>query len=103
MEINVGDSVVVKSGILDPDFGTDISRWQGRIEEIDNGETVFIRWDSITLREMGLDVAIRCENENLDWEVMTLDMTEIEEATARDSKADVVRTANQLKAEMNSE
>lgn len=100
MEINVGDSVGVKSGILDPDFGTDISGWQGRIEEIDDGETVFIRWDSITLREMGLDVAIQCENENLDWEVMTLDMTEIEEATARDSKADVVRTANQLKTEM---
>jgi hypothetical protein len=52
---------------------------------------------------MGLNVVIRCENENLDWEVMTLDIAEIEEATARDSKADVVRTANQLKVKVNRE
>jgi hypothetical protein len=39
---------------------------------------------------MGMDIIIRCENENLDWEVMTLDMDEIEVSTARDSEADVV-------------
>ena len=100
MELHFGESVVVKSGIHDPDFGNDISGWQGRIESTDNGETVFIRWDSITLREMGLGSAIRCENENLDWEVMTLGVSEIEKATARDSEADVIRTANQLKAKM---
>jgi hypothetical protein len=100
MALHVGDSVIVKSGVLDPDFGIDISGWQGRIEEVDDGETVFIRWDSITLREMRLDMIIRCENENLDWEVMTLDMDEIEVTTARDSEADVSRTASQLKVEM---
>jgi len=100
MALHVGDSVIVKSGVLDPDFGIDISGWQGRIEEVDDGETVFIRWDSITLREMRLDMIIRCENENLDWEVMTLDMDEIEVTTAKDSEADVSRTASQLKVEM---
>jgi hypothetical protein len=49
---------------------------------------------------MGLGLAIKCENENLDWEVMTLDFSEIEKATARDSEADVINTANQLKAQM---
>lgn len=68
--LHVRDSVVVKSGILDPDFEIDISGWQGRIEEVDD-DTVFIRWDSITLRGMRLDMIIRCENENLDWEVIT--------------------------------
>jgi len=100
MALHAGDSVVVKSGVLDPDFGIDISGWQGRIEEVDDGETVFIRWDSITLREMRLDIIIRCENENLDWEVMTLDVDEIEVTTARDSKEEVSRTASQLKVEM---
>ena len=85
MALHAGDSVVVKSGVLDPDFGIDISGWQGRIEEVDDGETVFIRWDSITLREMRLDIIIRCENENLDWKVMTLDVDEIAVTTARDS------------------
>jgi hypothetical protein len=100
MALHIGNSVVVKSGVLDPDFGIDIGGWQGRIEEVDDGETVFIRWDSITLREMRLDLIIRCENENLDWEVMTLDMDEIEVTTARDSEADVSHTASQLKVEM---
>ncbi len=102
MALHVGESVVVKSGVLDPDFRIDISGWQGRIKEVDDDdeETVFIRWDSFTLREMGLDLIVRCENENLDWEVMTLDMDEIEVTTARDSEADVSRIASQLKVEM---
>ena len=100
MALPVGDSVVVKSGVFDPDFEIDISGWQGRIEEVDDGETVFIRWDSITLREMRLDTIIRCENENLDWEVMTLDVDEIEVTTARDTEGDVSRTASHLKVEM---
>ena len=101
MVLYVGDSVVVKSGVLDPDFKIDISGWQGRIEEIDDDEeTIFIRWDSITLQKMRLGLIIQCENENLDWEVMTLNMDEIEVAMDRDSKADVLRIASQLKVEM---
>ena len=96
MALHVGESVVVKSGILDPDFGIDISGWQGRIEEVDDGDTVFIRWDSITLRGLRMDMIIRCENENLDWQVMTLDKDEIELSTARDSEADVDRVASKL-------
>ena len=101
MALYVGGSVVVKSGVLDPDFKIDISGWQGRIEEVDDEEeTVFIRWDSITLQEMRLNLIIRCENENLDWEVMTLNMDEIEIAMDRDSEADVSRIASHLKVEM---
>ena len=99
MTLQVGNSIIVKSGILDPDFRIDISGWQGRIEEVDD-ETVFIRWDSITLGEMRLDLIIRCENEDLDWEVMTLDKAEIEVSTARDPETDVARIASQLKVEM---
>jgi len=32
----VGDSVRVKNGTTDPDFGIDIGGWQGQISEIDN-------------------------------------------------------------------
>ena len=100
MELRVGDSVAVKSGVLDPDLGTDIGGWQGRIEEIDDGRTVFIRWDSITLQHMGLDLVIRCENENFDWGVMTLNTKDIEPTTARDSEPDVDRIVFQLRMEM---
>jgi hypothetical protein len=30
-----------------------------------------------------MDTIIRCENENLDWEVMTLDMDDIEVSTKK--------------------
>ena len=100
MEQQIGDSVVVKSGIMDPDFGIDISGWQGRIEEIDEGQTIFIRWDSITLRGMRSELIIRCENENLDWEVMTLNKDNIEVAEQRDAVADVLNVASQRRAEI---
>ena len=76
MRIDIGDSVVVKSGVIDPDLDSNIGGWQGRIIEADDGDSVFIRWDSITLQKMGLDLTIQCENENLNWEFMTLDMAE---------------------------
>jgi len=96
MAFHVGESVVVKTGALDPDFRIDISGWQGRIEEVDD-ETVFIRWDGITLMEMRLDLIIRCENENLDWEIITPETDEIEVTAPRDSEVDVAHIASQTK------
>jgi hypothetical protein len=96
VELNIGDSVVVKSGVLDPDFEIDIGGWQGRIEEIDD-KTAFIRWDSITLQKMPFGIIIRCENENLDWALMTLNIDEISITTARDSESDVSHTADQIR------
>jgi len=100
MKLQVGSPVVVKSDTVDPDFDIDIGGWQGRVMEIDYGGTALIRWDSITLRAMSKYLLIRCENENLDWEWMTLNVTDFEHATARDSEADVSRIAKQLKLEI---
>lgn len=100
MKLDVGDSVVVKSGAVDPDLIVDIAGWQGRIVQVDYGGTVLIRWDSITLRRMSKKLVVRCENENLDWEVMTLNMIDIDKTLARDSDADVSRVANQLRVEL---
>ena len=99
MKLKIGDSVAVKAGAVDPDFGTDIGGWQGRIEELDD-ETVFIRWDSITLKKMNIDIIIRCENENFDWEVMTLNIDEVKKATHRDTEADVSLTADRLRVKI---
>ncbi|PXF59365.1 MAG: hypothetical protein C4B58_03375 [Deltaproteobacteria bacterium] len=55
IEFSIDDSVVVKEGTLDPDYGDDISGWQGRIYEIDDNfddSLIRIKWDSITLRNM---------------------------------------------------
>ena len=99
MTFKVGESVVVKPNVADPDFGTDIGGWQGRVKEVDD-DTVFIAWDSITLRKMGIELVIRCENENFDWEVMTLNKKDIEKTTGRDSERDVAAIAHDLRMEI---
>jgi len=44
----IGESVVVKPGVTDPDTGHDIGGWQGRISAIlDEGEILTIQWDSL--------------------------------------------------------
>jgi len=49
----VGESVVVKPGVSDPDTGGDIGGWQGRISAIfDAEETLTIQWDSLTLKSI---------------------------------------------------
>jgi len=100
MEFEIGESVTVKSGVTDPDFGFDISGWQGRVIEVDDTGTVFIRWDSLTLNQMGLDLAVRCEEENLDWEVMILSVQEVEKASMRDTQIDVDRVASSIQVKM---
>ena len=47
-----------------------------------------------------MDIIIRCENENLDWQVMILDKDDIEVSTTRDSETDVDRIVSRLKMEM---
>ncbi len=101
MKLQTGDSVVVKPGTEDPDMGFDIGGWQGRVEEIFFGEgTVLIRWDSITLFGMGDELIIQSENENLDWEMMTLDISEVEKSVSRDTVVDTKKAARALQSKI---
>jgi hypothetical protein len=88
----IGDSVVVKAGVTDPDFGTDLGGWQGRITEIHHskqeGELVTITWDSVTLNAMPGSLIERCEEQGLSWTDFGLLASEVERATPRDSEQD---------------
>ncbi|MGH9769776.1 MAG: calcium-binding protein [Blastocatellia bacterium] len=98
-DLKVGDSVVVKPGVKDPDTGGDIGGWQGRIFDPgeDNDETVVgIAWDSITLKNMPFSAIEYSEDEGLDWRVMYLDISGIEPAKARDSERDVERALAEI-------
>ncbi len=96
--LRIGDSVIVKSGVTDPDTDLDISSWQGRVAAIYTEATtqVEIHWDSITLKNMPESVIAFCEEHGLDWAVMGLEADEVARARARDTEADVVR----IKAEL---
>jgi hypothetical protein len=97
--LEIGGGVIVKKGVLDPDFDADLSGLQGRltsIEEVENEEFVDIEWDSISLRSMSPDMIIKCEEEGLDWRQMRLYIHEIEPANLRDTSADVKAVVNEL-------
>lgn len=96
----VGESVAVKPGVQDPDYGDDMSGWQGRVIEIEEHPPeppiVTVRWDSLTLHNMPRTSIERAEKEGLDWSEMNLYSTELEEATSRDSLEDVAAAAREI-------
>ena len=48
--------MVVRQGTADPEFGIDLSGWQGKVLDIQTSDdgvaTVHIEWDSIALKNM---------------------------------------------------
>lgn len=97
----LGDSVMVKAGITDPNLDTDLGGWQGRISGIDadkRGELFSIRWDSITLKNMSESVIEQCEKRGLDWAEIVLTAEKVELTSPRDTEKDVAQTAAKLAA-----
>jgi tetratricopeptide (TPR) repeat protein len=89
----IGDTVKVKEGITDLDFGTDMSGWHGRVNEIDvETETgklmLLIEWDSQTLDETPEEAIERSEQENLDWTEMYLLAEDVVRVDPRDNPQD---------------
>jgi len=95
-----GDTVSVKNGIKDPDFGTDISGWRGIADSIYENEEgkllVRINWDSITLNNMDASQILECDNEGFAWDVMVLEAQEVELSEKRDNEGDVVRAKRKI-------
>ena len=93
MKLKTGESVKVRKGILcpdDPEF--DLSGWQGRIIEVsedENGEMIIgIAWDSLTLKEMPELYIEKSETDGLDWAVIYLSPSDVEQVKLRDSEKD---------------
>ena len=82
MEFDIGDKIVVKDGVLDPDFGTSIEGWTGEISEVDSDSesriTYRIEWDEKTIKGMSKKHITTCDKENLDHACMYLFGNEIE-------------------------
>lgn len=93
-----GDSVVVKPGVVDPDFGLEIGGWQGRILGIGpvREDVVLICWDSITLKNMPGSVIEQSEEQGLDWTQMYLEAQEVELTSPRDTEEDVAQAIDEL-------
>ena len=93
----IGDSVVVKKGTTDPDLGTDLGGWQGRVLGLQEGEgdTILVRiqWDSITLKNMSPSIIETRKEQGLDWTKTYLDSEKVEQAAPRDTEVDTFKTA----------
>jgi len=104
-EVNlaVGDCIVVKPGVKDPDSGTPIAGWQGRVTEIQSDPPgkmiVTFQWDSLSLKRMPASAIRRCEQKGQDWTSMGLVPEEIERAEPRDTQDDVDALIEELSAE----
>ena len=89
-DFGVGDAVIVKPGVMDPDEPTrSLAGWQGWVTEIYPKEgTLLLNWDSLTLRAIP-DAQIRaCEIEGLAWQTMGLEIAEVSPAPPRDTPAE---------------
>ncbi|MFL5800482.1 MAG: calcium-binding protein [Roseiflexaceae bacterium] len=96
----IGDTVIVKTHVPDPDLGIVISGWQGTISDInDEYNTVCVDWDSLTLQAMPGSVIATCEEEGLAWNQMYLEVTDVEAAPPRDTPAALAQTVAKLQAQ----
>ena len=99
IDLSVGDSVVVKPSVKDPDLGIDIGGWQGRVSEANADEDVIcIDWDSMTLKDMPPSIIDKCEEEGWGWTKMYLKPTDVERTEPRDTEEDVDDMAGQIEA-----
>ncbi len=97
----IGDSIVVKKGVKDPDFDTDLGGWYGRIKAFNPGDKNFIEigWDSITLKTMPPNLLALCSSENLDFTTIVLNANEIEPTQARDTIKETQETITEMIAQ----
>ena len=102
-EFKVGDSVRVKSGVVDPDMEqTSIAGWQGRIVELINEgkeKMINIRWDSITLKNMPDEMIKHCNKEGWEYSHMVLAVTEVERVKPRDREQEVDTLTEKIERE----
>jgi hypothetical protein len=99
-QLGIGDSVIVKADVRDPDLGIDIGGWQGTIIDVSEAEgTVGIAWDSATLEAMPPAIIDHCEREGLAWDEMYLSRSEVEAAPQRDTPAQRAKVLARLQSQ----
>jgi hypothetical protein len=102
MKLKLGDCVIVKQGVKEPDLEEfEIGGWQGRVVEIDTKSDkdnilITIEWDSFTLKQIPSNYIEQSEREGFDWEKTTLYESELEKTKPRDKKENVKQAQDRL-------
>ncbi len=102
MKLKLGDSIIVKQGVKEPDLEEfEIGGWQGRIVEIDTDSDkdnilITIEWDSLTLNQIPSEYIVQSERDGFGWQNMILYSSDVEKSKARDTKENVKQVQNKL-------
>lgn len=102
LNLNVGDSVIVKQGVMEPDYEEfELSNWQGRIVDINtksdaNNILITIEWDSLTLEQIPASYIEISEIEGFDWKTMILYDSDLILSKPRDLKEEVKKMHDKL-------
>ncbi len=104
--IKIGDCVKVKKGVKDPDFeDLLIEDWQGNVIEVfkkdkQTGDVLIaIQWDSKTLKNYPKKYIEMSIDEDLDWTLMHLSVSNVEITTSRDTPEDIQEMQEELAEE----
>ncbi len=101
--MKIGNSIKVKQGVLSPDYDDlNIGGWQGRIIEIDKNLVTF-ELDSKTLSQLSENYIIESLVEEVDWTLLSLEISEVEITQPRDSKEDVLHKQNEINSKYSCE
>lgn len=95
--VEIGASVVVRTGVKEVETGVDMSGWQGRITDVDDDHNILtVEWDSITLRALPPRYIEQSEENGYSWEQYFLSPTDVTQAPIRDTEADVAAAIVEL-------
>ena len=102
MSLKIGDSVIVKQGIKEPDLEKfEMSGWQGRVIEIDNDTDkdnilITIEWNTLTLEQLPSKFIQQSEIDGLDWQSMVLYESDLDKTVPNDKKENVKKVQDKL-------
>ena len=86
----LGDSFMVKPDVIERITGEHLSGWQGRSVALsENGDTLTIQLDSITLKNIPPAYVAECEKWEVSWPFLRLAFQDVLMTTTRDSEEDV--------------
>ncbi len=101
--IQPGDSVRVRAGVIEPESGTDLSGWEGRVKEMaadpESGSLVaWVEWDSVTLKQLTPGLIRRLQNADTDWIGQAMEVRDLDDADPRDTLAQTDQQRTELLA-----
>lgn len=101
--IQPGDSVRVRAGVIEPESGTDLSGWEGRVKEMaadpESGSLVaWVEWDSLTLKQLTPGLIRRLQSADADWIGQAMEVRDLVDAEPRDTLAQTDQERTELLA-----